>query len=121
MQGFIRANSGLRSRFQSFIGFRDFTDDELVEIFALEAQRHEYNISTEVVVAIRSLFSKVQPELRTGNGRLARNLFEEMYRRMAVRVGEDGVITDEEIDAGFTIEDVPNVSTDERFEPPGYL
>jgi len=121
MQTFIRSNSGLRSRFQNFISFRDFTDEELVEIFTLEAQRHQYDLSDEVLTELRGLLSKVPPEIRSGNGRFARNLFEEMYRRMAVRVGEDGVITDEEMEEGFTSADVPNVSVVERFEPPGYL
>ena len=57
----------------------DLTDEELVEIFRLEAQRHEYDISDEVAEAVLGLFSKVQSELRSGNGRLARNVFEEMY------------------------------------------
>ena len=52
---------------------------------------------------------------------MVRNLFEEMYRRMAVRVGEDGVITEEELAEGFTVDDVPGVALKEEYRPGTYL
>ena len=48
------------------------------------------------------------------NGRTARNFFEIMYARMASRVGEDGVITQDELDEGFTVEDIPEIQLPEE-------
>jgi len=121
MEGFIRSNSGLRSRFQTYIDFRDFDTEELVGIFRSEAGHHDLGVNDEVAEALHALFEKYPPEALNGNGRLARNLFEEMYRRMAVRVGEDGVITEEELAEGFTVDDVPKVALKEEYRPGTYL
>ncbi len=104
-----------------FIEFRDYGIDEMVEIVRIEAARHELTIEDDVASAIDELLRGLpEPEL-VGNGRLARNLFEKMYEQMAVRVGADGVITDEELRSGFAVEDVPESAAEEEFEIPGYL
>ena len=68
------------------------------------------------------LFSSSSDELRNGNGRFARNIFELSYARMASRVSEDGIITDEELAAGFQVEDLPEVeSGSPRRHRPGFV
>ena len=109
MEYFISSNPGLRSRFQNDISFRDYEDFELVDIFALECKQHEIGLSPEVRDGLLQHFRNLPNEQRNGNGRLARNLFENMYARMASRVGEDGVITKDELDEGFTAEDIPDL------------
>ena len=121
MENFIQSNLGLRSRFQTYIDFRDFDSKELVRIFRSEAARHALEVDDEVAKALHALFEKSSPEVRNGNGRLSRNLFEEMFRNMAVRVGEDGVITDEELAEGFSVDDVPKSGTEEEYVPGLYL
>jgi SpoVK/Ycf46/Vps4 family AAA+-type ATPase len=121
MENFIQSNQGLRSRFQRFIEFRDYGIDEMVEIVRIEAARHELTIEDDVASAIDELLRGLPEPVLVGNGRLARNLFEKMYEQMAVRVGADGVITDEELRSGFAVEDVPESAAEEEFEIPGYL
>ena len=108
MEHFISSNTGLRSRFQRYISFRDYEPFELVDIFALECKRHEIGLSPEVQDGLLQHFGNLSNEQRNGNGRLARNFFEIMYARMASRVGEDDVITQDELDEGFTAEDIPD-------------
>jgi SpoVK/Ycf46/Vps4 family AAA+-type ATPase len=106
MVGFINANSGLRSRFQRFIEFPDYSDDDMLTIFVGFATDHQLAVPDDVRVALLRLFHDAPPELRSGNGRFARNLFEDMYARMALRVGADGTFTDDEL-TGFAVADVP--------------
>jgi hypothetical protein len=108
MSNFIAMNSGLRSRFQRFIEFPDYPDEDLIEIFKGLADHHGIGVPVEVEDALRSFISNSPANIRIGNGRFVRNLFEEMYARMAVRVGADGIITDDELEE-FHAEDVPVV------------
>jgi SpoVK/Ycf46/Vps4 family AAA+-type ATPase len=108
MSNFIAMNSGLRSRFQRFIEFPDYPDEDLIEIFKGLANQHGIGVSIEVEDALRSFISNSPANIRIGNGRFVRNLFEEMYARMAVRVSADGVITDDELEE-FHADDVPVV------------
>lgn len=106
MSQFIAMNAGLRSRFQRFIEFPDYPDDDLVEIFKGLASAHGIGVPNDVESSLHSFIAASPPNIRLGNGRFVRNLFEEMYARMAVRVSADGVITDEELES-FEIDDVP--------------
>jgi len=108
MSNFIAMNSGLRSRFQRFIEFPDYPDEDLIEIFKGLADHHGIGVPVVVEDALRSFISNSPANIRIGNGRFVRNLFEEMYARMAVRVGADGIITDDELEE-FHADDVPVV------------
>lgn len=107
MEFFINANPGLKSRFQTYIGFKDYSAEELVEIFLIEAGKYEIPVSDGITSALKRFFGSLPPDDLNGNGRLARNTFEEMYASMATRFNEDGVITNEEIRSGFDLEDIP--------------
>ena len=107
MEYFITANPGLKSRFQHYVGFKDYDENELLAIFKLEASKYDIPVSEEVIMRLEDYFSSLSADLRNGNGRLVRNTFEEMYANMAMRFNEDGVITDEELKSGFEPEDVP--------------
>jgi len=37
-----------------------------------------------------------------------------MFARMAARVGEDGVITEEELAEGFALEDIPEIDVPQK-------
>jgi SpoVK/Ycf46/Vps4 family AAA+-type ATPase len=114
MEYFISSNTGLRSRFQRYISFRDYEPFELTDIFALECKQHKIELSPEIRDELLKLFSNLPSDERNGNGRTARNFFEIMYARMASRVGEDGVITQDELDEGFTVEDIPEIQLPEE-------
>jgi SpoVK/Ycf46/Vps4 family AAA+-type ATPase len=123
MVGFVNANSGLRSRFQRFIDFADYTDDELLQIFHGFAGENQLEVTPEVDAALVRAFAAAPVEQRNGNGRFVRNLFEDMYSRMALRVAADGQFTEDEM-RGFAVDDVPAFGGPSRPDgppPAGYI
>jgi len=117
MARFIESNPGLRSRFQRFIDFPDYSTNDLVEIFIRNAAVQQIEVSEQVQEAIRSFIEVATPEVRLGNGRFVRNLFEDMYERMARRAAADGVFEDHEV-GSFVPEDVPDHVTLARTKHP---
>jgi Cdc6-like AAA superfamily ATPase len=99
MEGFIDTNPGLRSRFPRTIHFPDYTDEELVRIVLSTADKAGYRFPPEAVTKVKAWF-EAQPRVKGfGNGRTARNLFEEVVGRHAQRVVDqadpsDAVLTD---------------------------
>ena len=78
MAAFMASNPGLKSRFNRFINFEDYTPEELFQIFHLFANKTQYRISTAAADKLRGIFEdgfKNRDE-QFGNGRFVRNLFE---------------------------------------------
>lgn len=121
MHNFIKSNSGLRSRFQQFIQFDDYGSPELIEIFEVFGNKHQISTSVEVKAKLTSLFASLSPETLRGNARFVRNLFELMYRNMAVRTLSGNSPSNTDI-SEFTVEDVPENSTAQaHISQSGYL
>jgi Holliday junction resolvasome RuvABC ATP-dependent DNA helicase subunit len=76
MASFLSANPGLKSRFDQTIRFRDFTDDELVEIFESRAAAEDYLLADGVVDAVRGLFAAAGRGENFSNGRFVRRVFD---------------------------------------------
>lgn len=114
MEYFIKANPGLKSRFQHYVGFHDYDEKELLSIFELEISKYGIPIGEPAKEKLLDYFSSLPSDQRNGNGRLVRNTFEEMYSKMAIRFNEDGVITNEELASGFEIEDIPNFTPEKK-------
>jgi Cdc6-like AAA superfamily ATPase len=88
MHQFLGANPGLRSRFNKFIEFPDYSPEELYTIFTRMCAKSQYTLDPEAAKLARSLLT-AQYELRTenfGNGRLVRNFFERTEFKQADRV-----------------------------------
>lgn len=86
MATLIDANPGLKSRFTRTVHFPDYTDDELVRIFVLLGDRHQYHLSDDALVRVRH-FVASEPRTRGfGNARFVRNLFETAIAHQAMRV-----------------------------------
>ena len=88
MADFIAANPGLASRFPKTIFFPDYDDDELWSIFVSTAERAGYHPDESAEAKVRAWFASVPRDKGFGNGRLARNLFEDAVARQAGRVVE---------------------------------
>jgi len=110
MDNFIDSNKGLKSRFQTFIEFEDYTVDELVEIFKAIARKSQVALPTNVENAIREFILEIKPSGEDGNGRFARNLFERMFQNLTTRVISDGSLDIEQINT-FSVLDVPDSSS----------
>jgi Cdc6-like AAA superfamily ATPase len=86
MADFIDANPGLSSRFPKTIFFPDYTDDELWAIFASIGEKAGYRPDEGAEAKVRAWFASIPRDKGFGNGRLARNLFEDAVARQANRV-----------------------------------
>ena len=88
MEKFINSNPGLKSRFNKYIEFPDYTTDELEQIFYMNCEKYDYVVEEEVKHQIRSLIvlRKLQQLENFANAREVRNMFEEIITNQARRV-----------------------------------
>jgi len=110
MEVLIASNPGLRSRFPKTIHFADYTDDELVQIFASLCTQNRYQCDDAGRAKLKALFGARARERGFGNGRLARNLFEDAVARQASRLVKLDNPTDEQL-VTLTADDIPPPST----------
>jgi len=83
MHRFIESNPGLRARFDMFVGFPDYSDAELEEIFLGIARASDYELSDEAMARVRSYIAAWPRWRGFGNGREVRKLFGDIARRHA--------------------------------------
>ena len=90
MEKFIASNPGLKSRFNKYIDFPDYTIDELEAIFELNCRKYDYRIDDEIKKHIRGLLvqKKLASQENFANAREVRNLFEEIITNQARRLAE---------------------------------
>ena len=88
MKTFIDSNPGLKSRFNRYIEFPDYSSAELAEMFRRTAKKNQYSLAPDIdknlVPALDALTRKRDRQF--GNGRFIRNLFEKSVERQAVRL-----------------------------------
>lgn len=88
MNKFLSSNPGMKSRFNKYVAFDDYTPNELVQIFESFCSKSGFNVSTGAEEKLESTMRTLH-EARDetfGNGRLARNLFETAINRQATRI-----------------------------------
>lgn len=88
MKKFIDSNPGLRSRFNKYIEFPDYSIDELEEIFDLNCKKYDYRVEENVKHQIRAMITsrKMENIDNFANARDVRNLFEEIITNQARRI-----------------------------------
>ena len=88
MEDFIDSNPGLRSRFNKYIEFPDYTVDEQVEIFLMNCRKYEYLLDDDAKKHVREqiVLRKMRSPENFANAREVRNLFEDVITRQAQRV-----------------------------------
>jgi Cdc6-like AAA superfamily ATPase len=106
MLKFLDSNPGLRSRFSKTIDFPDYTDDELMAIFEAIGKEHHYTLDDGARAAVRAYFAGQERGPTFGNGRLARNLFEDCVARQANRIVTLTKPTDDQL-VTLVADDVP--------------
>jgi hypothetical protein len=88
MARFIGSNPGLSSRFARTLVFEDYTAPELVAIVEYQAREHQYELSPAAREELTRLFERMPREEGFGNGRSARQVFQQMTERQAHRLAE---------------------------------
>lgn len=109
MRDFLASNPGLSGRFNEELVFADYLPAELSAIFARFARKHGYDISGDGVGKAVSAWLEGRRKLmgsRFANAREARNLWEKMLRRQALRLVRDDEVEGTGVDV-ITAEDVP--------------
>jgi stage V sporulation protein K len=109
MGQFFESNPGLKSRFNTFISFSDYTLDELVQIFAYTCKENDYIADEQAIKNVRDLLQTKLNEKddHFSNGRLVRNLFDDITLNQSKRLSKlSGHITKDSLMV-ITKEDVP--------------
>ena len=113
MQRFIASNPGLRSRFNRYIDFPDYSAGELSEIFLSLAAGSEYRCDGDVRASLKDIMAMASAgkDRTFGNARYVRNLFESAIERQAARLASVAPLTIDMLqeltlrDLGFKKED----------------
>ena len=107
MKEFVESNPGLKSRFNKFFEFPDYTNEELQAIFELQCKKYQYKLTEEADRAVREEIIRLEEAKgeNFANAREVRNLFEKIIANQAARVSalED---VDEETLSTITIDDL---------------
>lgn len=99
MHDFIESNPGLRSRFNRYLEFPDYTPEEMLEIFRENCKKSCYEPSKAALDALRSYFEKMPASRRRtfGNARGVRNVFERILSCQANRLAEKEQVSREDL------------------------
>lgn len=88
MGEFLRSNPGMKSRFNKYFHFSDYSEDELLEIFLQISSNSSYFLDGKAKEHLRGIITEIirsKPE-NFGNGRTMRNLFERSLANQANRI-----------------------------------
>lgn len=99
MNKFFESNPGLKSRFNTFIEFPDYGVEELEKILNSVCKNNDYILANDVHTIIREYLNKkvLEKDENFANGRLVRNLYDDMVMNHARRVASVNNPTIEEL------------------------
>lgn len=108
MKRFIDTNPGLQSRFNRYIDFPDYSEEELFKIFEKNCKQYDYKITPEAKTKLKEYISSTvkQKDKNFGNARFVRNLFEKTIERQANRLSNEKDLTDKEL-TEIRLTDIP--------------
>lgn len=86
MRRFIDMNPGLRSRFNKYINFENYSAEEMLEIFKRQCEKAQFLLSTEAEEAALMYFAQNQDDPTFGNARGVRNFFDRVAMTQATRI-----------------------------------
>ncbi len=105
MQEFLASNPGLKSRFNTFIEFKNYTPEELMRILDQMCAQQDYKLSDEAKSFAMAYFEIQSQQENFANAREVRNFLEHAISRQATRLVLNK-ITDKEGLSLLTLEDV---------------
>lgn len=110
MERFVNSNPGLKSRFNKYIYFEDYTPEELLEIFDSMCKKSGLTATQDARDLVLKHFEKEYANRNEtfANGREVRNFFEKAVVNQANRLAQESYINDEDV-ATLTAEDISKV------------
>ena len=119
MEEFVNSNPGLRSRFNKYVNFADYTAEEMIGIFRLNCKKAYYVLDEDAEKEVAEYFTAAAEEAgEFGNARGVRNTFEKILTEQANRIAEMETITREEL-MRITLADVKAALYPTAEEKPG--
>ena len=112
MDQFLASNPGMASRFSRTVAFPNYSPDELVTIVRGLCAKHYYQLSDSALAALSRYFEEVPKGATFGNGRVARQIFEEMISKQASRLAAGPPLDDSDLST-LTGDDVLTVAPSE--------
>ena len=99
MEEFLNSNPGLKSRFNKYFNFPDYTGEQLLAIFKSQCSKNSYTLTEEAEAKAIELFNNLYENRddNFGNGREVRNRFEDMIVRQSNRVAAMEAPTKEDL------------------------
>lgn len=90
MKLFMASNPGLKSRFNTFIEFDDYNENELGDILLTMCRKNDYILSSGAADRVKIIIADEIGNKEEGfaNGRFIRNLYEDMVMNHARRVNK---------------------------------
>jgi len=109
METFIESNPGLKSRFNRYFYFNDYTPEELLAIFERMAGKSHFKLTPEAREKLLKIFNQLYDnrDKNFGNARMVRNLFEKSIEKQANRLAVLSSLTDEVLTT-LVPEDIPS-------------
>ena len=109
MGKFIESNPGLKSRFNKYIHFPDYSLEEMLDIFKLQCKKNKFTLDKDAEkFVIENIKKKIEEDKDSfANARGVRNYFEKVLVNQAnrlVKLNKENITTDTL--QRFTIEDV---------------
>jgi len=99
MEQFFSSNPGLKSRFNTFIEFEDYTKEELLDILIMMCENSDYCLSEKLKEKLIDFFEKElqNKSFNFSNGRLVRNVYDDLVMNHARRIVNIENITKEDL------------------------
>ena len=99
MESFLQSNPGLKSRFNEYIHFDDYSKEELFLIFGLLCEQNDFRMDLEAQDTLKSYLNELcnhKPD-NFANGREMRNLFDKSKKAHSNRLASLNEISDEDL------------------------
>ena len=99
MEAFLQSNPGLKSRFNEYIHFDDYSKEELFLIFGLLCEQNDFRMDLEAQDTLKSYLNELcnhKPD-NFANGREMRNLFDKSKKAHSNRLASLNEISDEDL------------------------
>lgn len=99
MKNFFSSNPGLKSRFNTFIEFEDYNTKELLEILISMCKNNDYDLTEKAKIKLNDFFETELENKKENfsNGRMVRNIYDDLVMNHARRVVNIENITKEDL------------------------